>query len=457
MIARIYRTGCAVVALVIAVYFLFIPALIAIDDLRDPALRTGEIPRSAWRLLRTLTPKVEAWAKSRVASGRARELSVNDIAGTEWPVFGSVFYLWAVESLQTAWEKKPQLAASGPRLFARGAIDAAAALVLDEGHAAWVKNHWGQDYLEHANAFYRALRIAAMTSHIRLTHEQRYLEQLGQESVRLADEIDRSPHGLLEDYPGQCYPADVLVAWAILRKASDVLGTDDRPQIARALRGFEREHVDARGLPPYACDIHSGVPLGESRGCSNSYVLLVATELWPERAADWYARHERFYWQWSHGVAGFREFPSDITGGQWYMDVDAGPVIAGHGVAATAFGMGAALVNGRRDHAAPMMAELFAVSWPMPGGTLLLPRLLSNATDAPYLGEQAVLYILSRQPHPSVGETAPKAEGLPGLVYVTIGGQLLFGGLFAFAALRSARHIRGRRPGAGTCPASRCP
>jgi hypothetical protein len=432
------------VALVIAVYGLFIPALIAIQDLRDPALRTGEIPRSAWRLLRTLTPKVEAWAKSRVASGRARELSVNDIAGTEWPVFGSVFYLWAVESLQAAWETKPELAATAPRLFARGAIDAATALVLDDGHAAWVKKHWGPAYLEHGNAFYRALRIAAMTSHIGLTHEHRYVEQLGQESARLAAEIDRSPHGLLEDYPGQCYPADVLVAWAILHKASTVLGMDDRSQIAQAIRGFEKEHVDARGLPPYACDVHSGVPLGESRGCSNSYVLLVAAELWPERAADWYARHERFYWQWQHGVAGFREFPSDVPGGDWYMDVDAGPVIAGHGVAATAFGLGAALVNGRRDHAAPMMAELFAVSWPMPGGTLLLPRLLSNATDAPYLGEEAVLYILSRQPSPSASESAPKEAELPALVYLTIGGQLLLGALSAFAALRCARHIRGR-------------
>jgi hypothetical protein len=445
MIARIRRIGFAVVALGIATYLLFIPALIAIQDLRDPALCTGEIPRPAWRLLRTLTPKVEGWARSRVASGRARDLPVNDIAGTEWPVFGSVFYLWAVEGMQAAWEKKPQLATAEPRLFARGAIDAATALVLDEGHAAWVKKHWGPAYLQHGNAFYRALRIAAMTSHIRLTHEQRDLEQLGQENARLADEIDGSSHGLLEDYPGQCYPADVLVAWAIVRRASEVLGTDPRPQIARALRGFENEHVDARGLPPYACDIDSGIPLGESRGCSNSYVLLVAAELWPERAADWYARHERFYWQWQHGVAGFREFPSDVPGGNWYMDVDAGPVIAGHGVAATAFGLGAALVNGRRDHAAPMLAELFAVSWPMPGGTLLLPRLLSNATDAPYLGEAAVLYILSRQPAPSVAETAPRATGLPGLVYLTVGGQLLLGGLFTFAALRSLRRRRGDR------------
>jgi hypothetical protein len=444
--ARLCRTGCAVVALGIAVYLLLIPALIAIHDLRDPARRTGGIPRAAWRLLRTLTPKHEAWARSRVASGRARSLGVDDIAGTEWPVFGTVFYLWAVESLQAAWEKHPEPLAEAPRRFARGAVDAAVALVLDEGHGTWVRKHWGPTYLEHANTFYRALRIAAMTAHVHLTGERTYVEPLGHESARLADEIDASPHGLLPDYPGQCYPADVLVAWAILHRASAVLGTDDGPRVARALRGFEKEHVDARGLPPYACDVDRGIPLGESRGCSNSYVLLVAAELWPERAALWYGRHERFFWQWRHGVAGFREFPADTTAGNWYMDVDAGPVIAGHGVAATAFGLGAALVNGRRDHAAPLLAELFAVSWPMPSGTLLLPRLLSNATDAPYLGEAAVLYILSRQPAGAVKVVASAPAGLPGLVYVAIGGQLVLGVLLTFAALRSLRRRR-KQPG----------
>ena len=445
MFSRIRRTGCAVIALGIAVYFLFIPALIALHDLRDPALRTGEIPRSAWRLLRALTPKYEAWARSRVASGRARGLDGGNIAGTEWPVFGSVFYLWAVESLQAAWEKHPELAQTAPRLFARGGVDAAVALVLDEGHGTWVRKYWGPTYLEHADTFYRALRIAAMTSHLRLTGERSYLEQLGRESTRLAAEIDGSPHGLLEDYPDQCYPADVLVAWAILQQADGLRGTHDSARLARALRGFEKEHVDAHGLPPYACDIDAGVPIGEARGCSNSYVLLVAAELWPERAAEWYGRHERFFWQWQHGVAGFREWASDSPGGNWYMDVDAGPVIAGHGVAATAFGLGAALVNGRRDHASPMMAELFAVSWPLPGGTLLLPRVLSNATDAPYLGEAAVLYIISRQPATGLKVIAPREAGLPGLVYMTIGGQLLLGGLFTFAALRSLRR-RHRQP-----------
>jgi hypothetical protein len=253
---------------------------------------------------------------------------------------------------------------------------------------------------------------------------------------------------LLEDYPSQCYPADVLVALAILHRAATLLGTDDSGLIAHAKRGFGGARVDARGLPPYACDVATGRPLGASRGCSNSYILLLASELWPAEARDWYARHDRFFWQWRHGVAGFREFPSDLPGGNWYIDVDAGPVIGGHGVAATAFGLGAALVNGRRDHAAPLMAELLAVAWPLPSGTLLLPRLLSNTVDAPLLGEAAVLFVLSRQPlqpwNPSA--STPAEPHLPALVVATLAGQLVTGLLLVLVAARRSFHIGRPRP-----------
>ena len=52
-------------------------------------------------------------------------MSIYDISGTEWPIFGTVFYLWATESLQEAWEKDPALARVAPKEYARGAIEAA--------------------------------------------------------------------------------------------------------------------------------------------------------------------------------------------------------------------------------------------------------------------------------------------------------------------------------------------
>ena len=53
-----------------------------------------------------------------------------------------------------------------------------------------------------------------------------------------------------------------------------------------------------------------------------------------------------------------------------------------------------------------------AASWPLPDGTLLAPRAVSHAADAPYLGEAAILYFL----------TVPPAEGVP----IVTGGKTSF-------------------------------
>jgi hypothetical protein len=433
-------------------YLFILPAAIVVRDAWDPALSGPGVPRAAWRLFERLAPRYERWARARLASSRARELALSDIAGTEWPLFGSVFFLWAVESLQAAWERDRSLAPRPPRETARGAIAAAAALVLDPGQASWVKRHWGErEYLSRENVAYRTFLIAAATAEARLLGERARLPLLRAQVEGLAAELDASPHGMLDDYPGECYPADVLWAVAAIRRADALLGSDRSAFAARARRGFAGALVDARGLPPYATDARRGRFSGSSRGCSNSYLTLGAPELWPEVARRWYAAYERHFWQRRLGAVGFREFPSDLPGGDWYIDVDAGPVVAGFGFAASAFGVGAARVNGRFDHARPLAAQLAAIVWPLPDGTLAGPRLLSNAVDAPYLGEACILYILTRQPQPGVAIVAARGGPTP-FVYVMLALYSALGGLFAWCGVRRSRWARHGDPGALRAP-----
>ncbi len=439
------RLGGILSALLLALLgtglFLY-PGASVLRDLGDEALRGAGIPRAAWRLFADLSPRYERWARGRLRSSRASALPLSDIAGTEWPLFGSVFYLWAVEELQAAWERDRALAPRAPRESARGAIEAAAALVLDPGQASWVKRHWGErDYLRRENVAYRMFLIAAATAEVKLLGERRHLPLLREQAEGLARELDASPSGLLDDYPGECYPGDVLTAIAAIRRADAVLGTDHRAFVARAWRGFSGRAADPLGLPPYAADARSGRPRGPARGCSNSYVTLGAPELWPEQARRLYALHAQHFWQRRLGADGFREFPRAHAGGDWYADVDSGPVLAGHGFAASAFGVGAARVNGRFDHAHPLAAQMLAILWPLPGGTLGGARLLSSASDAPFLGEAAILYILTRQPHPSARLVASRG-GLTPFVGVMLSLYLGGGALLLLAALRRARFAR---------------
>ena len=283
------------VTILIALFFFLGPAAILVSNLLDPQLRTPGMPRSAWRLHRALSPRFERWAKARVESSRATQLSTENISGTEWPLFGTVFYLWSTESLQDAWEKDHPPGSAAPNVYARGAIDAAGRLIADPKQATWVLAHWGTNYLKTENVFYRMLVIAGLTSHARLTGDQQYLPLLRDQVESYSAELDASQHGLMDDYPGECYPGDVLTSVAMVRRADRVLGTDHSVFVERALRGFSGRALDSQGLVPYMADARSGSALDCSRGCGNSYVSLFSPEIWPEQARKWYRSLRRAF------------------------------------------------------------------------------------------------------------------------------------------------------------------
>jgi hypothetical protein len=406
--AAICWYGNISITFILAFYFFLIPFCLMVYYLNDPALKSEQIPRLAIDLHHSLSPKYAKWAQARIASGQAKDLSINDIAGTEWPVFGSVFYLWATEALQEQWDQG-NLPSPAPKVYAADAIKAATALVADPGHASWVQEHWGDDYLHTENVFYRMLVISALTSYEKLIGDKKYISFLRDQVETLSKELDESPYGLLDDYPDQCFPTDVIAAIAAIKRADPVLGTDHSDFINRSIRGFQGKLVDSTGLPPYMANAVTG-RIGIARGCSNQWVTVWAPELWPEYSKKLYDNFEEHFWQKRWTAVGFREFTKDEPNGDWYFDVDSGPVLAGHGVAASAFGLGAATVNGRFDHAYPLAAETIVFSWPLPNGTLTTPRFLSNMSHAPYLGEAAILFTLTRNP----------AEG----VEITTGGRL---------------------------------
>src|ERR1043166_5551253 len=138
MIRKIIYINSALIVGLAAFFFVY-PSIRAALDIFDPALRQPGIPKAAWRLYRSLTPRYARWAKERIAQGRAEGLSTNDISGTEWPLFGSVFYLWGIENLQNAWESGDHAGRVEPKALAREAVIAASELVIAPSQASWVQ------------------------------------------------------------------------------------------------------------------------------------------------------------------------------------------------------------------------------------------------------------------------------------------------------------------------------
>jgi hypothetical protein len=404
-----------VIMTVLGIYFFVMPFFMMIYFISDPALKGAGPNKFAMWLHRRLSPRYEKWARDRVSSGRAEKLYYKNIPGTEWPMFGSVFYLLSTEYIEEGLKDGNDASSVLPSKYAAGAIEAATSLVVDQGNAAWVKQYWGENYLHRENVFYRMLLISGTTSYQKLLGGGEYLGLLRDQVKSLSAEIDASDFGLLDDYPGQCFPTDVIAALAAIKRADAVLGTDHSAFLKRSLRGFEKNLIDPiTGLPPYMADKTCACP-GEARGCSSQWGIRWAAQLWPDTAKQWYDDFDKYFWQWRFGMAGFREYNKGSDFPNWHFDVDSGPVVGGFGAAASAFGLGAARANGRIDHAYPLAAEAIVLSWPLPDGTLLLPRLLSNASDAPYIGGCSVLFNMS-QPAEQ-GFEITKASDLPGIIY----------------------------------------
>jgi hypothetical protein len=178
-------------------------------------------------------------------------------------------------------------------------------------------------------------------------------------------------------------------------------------------------------MVPYVANPVTGEVLDSARGTGNSWILMFACDLWPDLSARWYEDYERHFWQRHALTAGWREWPLYSPKADSVWDVDAGPIVAGYSPAANAFGVGAARYCGRMDHARILTPQVLAACWPLPDGTLLGARILSSAAHAPYLGESALLYFLTRTPATGV---AVRGEGgfTPRLVWLAY--AFFFGG-----------------------------
>jgi len=406
----------------------------------DLGLRSAAPSEFAFRLHRSLSRRLPGYIERRIASGKAEELSVAQITATEWPVYGAFFYLIATDRLQQQWENDRSLAGKPPVEAGAEAIEACARIITDPGHAHWVRKYWGDDYLDDPNCFYRMLVIGSLASHHRLTGKDEHLSLLERLVEDLVADIDASPCGLIDDYPAQCFPADVTVAIAVVLQADEALGTDRREWGASA---FQRMLANFDGqLPPYMADAPTGCATAMSRGCTNGFFFSFAREIDAEAADLLYQDYVREFWQESGLAAGWREFPKDSGHPEDYFDSDSGVVFGGFGTAATGLGHGAARLHGDHRRAGLLGAEMIASGWPLPDGSLLIPRLVSDREHAPHFAECVILHQMAL----ASGEGSGERAGIPGCVWLILGFEALVGALLLGISGRLLR-CRAKRAG----------
>jgi hypothetical protein len=431
-----FQLTVSAVVIALALMFLIYPAITIAVVVLDSRLKTTGESRLVPFWFKSAAGRYVSWANMYLDTNYAKSLQNDDIPATEWPIFGSVFFLVTADDLQ----QRGQLDAT--RGTVREGVEKAAQIVASPVTATWVRTKWGDSYREKENVFYRMLLILGLSSYERITGNQQYRALMSQQRTTLAAELAAAKLHLRDDYPDECYPADMLWAVAAIQRAARLENARHDELAKHLMAAFDGPLKAAEGLPAFQADSRSGRILQGGRGCGNSGILLFAGELDAVVADRWYGDYEKGYWKDTGWIAGFTEMPRGAGG--TFQDVDSGPVLCEVGSVASAFGIGAAKAAGRFDRAAPLTMEAVACSWPTPFGFLLPGFMGRVAVKSWSLGEVAMLFSMTRPT--TAAATVPFDGHVPWIVWIML---LVYTGAGVFLIwfeLRSCRRLlRGHR------------
>jgi len=408
---KFFKALLSLSVILLALFFFIYPGVVSLSLLWDDQLRSTGESRLVQRWFPSVAGRYEEWATQYLKSQYAAKICHDAIAETEWPMFGSVFFLVTASELH----QRKQIDASQGKI--RKAVTLAAQVVASPDTATWVRKKWGDEkYLTHQNVFYRMLLLMGLSAYEQMTGDRLYHALLTRQRLAFADELRQAKFNVLDDYPGECYPTDVLWAVAALQRAAKLDGTNCNDLAASLIKNLDSKLLAREGVPAFSVDAETGAIFQHGRGCGNSGILQFASELDPTVASRWYEAHARHFWKDTGWAVGFTEVPRSMKSD--FMDVDSGPVIFGFGSVASAFGIGAAKSVGRLDHAVPLEMEAIACPWPTPFG-LLIPGLMGKAAvDGWCLGETAILFSITRPCQAS--NITPFDGRAPGVVYLMI-------------------------------------
>jgi hypothetical protein len=384
-----------IIRIFLAWAFFLYPGILCINLFFDNSLKQGAVSEFTIKHFQQVSLRFQRWATHYIQSEHSTKVDFENCAATEWPMFGSVYYLLTAEEIHRLLANRNDPLAKKTKKALLESVRTAAQIVADPKTGAWVKQKWGPTYRSRENVFYRMLLIMGLSSYENITGDKTYRSLLEEQSTSLASELMNAPYHVLDDYPGECYPNDVLWAVAAIDRANRLIGGIDTALLKSKLAQIlNTRSLTKESVPAYRIDSRTGLPVSPARGCANSGILVFAPEVDLKIATKWYAHHERYFWKSKSLCMGFREYTRDYQHAR--EDVDTGPIIAEYGSVASLFGIGAARALGRIDHSIPLTMEMIALSWPTPFGFIFPSILAYGGSGASCLGEVTLIFLMTR-------------------------------------------------------------
>jgi hypothetical protein len=282
---------------------------------------------------------------------------------------------WALVSYQMAALGLGQLILEHPE--ARGAylgvIEQCAEHLLDPGATAFGAAKWGEPGLSalgsrngHAYLGYVNLALSMLSL---LDPGNQFAGVNEQLTEALARRMRDAPHGLIETYPGEAYPADVAAVVGSIGLFDRARGADHGDVIRRfAEQARARHREPGSGLLHQTLDARTGDAVAPPRSSGTAiaaYFLSFADPALARELFEAIAARQRAALL---GFGAVREYPAGIDGPG---DVDSGLVVLGVSISATGFSLAGARLFGHEALFTELYrtAELFGVAVTRPSGT----------------------------------------------------------------------------------------
>jgi hypothetical protein len=290
------------------------------------------------------------------------------------------------------------------KLDALASVSARAGSAEDRGHVA---------YLGYAGLALGLHRLVVPRSRFDVRHDAIV--------AALARRFVASPSGLVETYPGEVYPVDNAAALGALAlharamraaaqaeravRAVRAAGKAEAPEATEATeatnaalgRGLEalraRAVVQGTGLLAQAVDARSGAPRDPGRGSGTALAAYFLAYADQALSASLYRALHRELFRTLLGFGVVLEHPSSCEDCAGRVDIDSGPVVAGFGVSATGFAIGASRANDDSETFRALYATAHLFGAPLEEG-----RTRTYVTGGP-LGD-AILFAMLTAPRP---------------------------------------------------------
>ncbi len=182
-----------------------------------------------------------------------------------------------------------------------------------------------------------------------LTHDDSYGALNKKITEHLAQQTLQDPQKNIHSYPTLNYkwPADQTAVLYSLWLFDKNYGTEiSKKPISEWMNYMDEKKTDKKtGL--YVSEVTGEYPGADvPRGCAISWSIRYMAAFAPEKAAEQWEFYKQNFEQQYWPLAAFREWPVNYYG---FSDVDSGPILAGNGVAATAFAIGTSRALGDEE------------------------------------------------------------------------------------------------------------